>query len=75
MSEQMEPVLNVFMEKYPNIKVNSFRAAGEELAATMDMELAAGNPQFEKIDKLLQDESFENPITDDVSQTLYGTEL
>ena len=47
MREMMEPVITAFMEKYPNIKVNEFRATTEELAATMQMELMAGNPQFD----------------------------
>jgi iron(III) transport system substrate-binding protein len=45
--EQMTPVLDAFSLKYPNVKVKSYRAANEELSATMDMEIKSGNPQFD----------------------------
>ena len=47
--EQMSPVLEAFQAKYPNINVKSYRAANEELAATMEMEVRSGNPQFDVI--------------------------
>ncbi len=45
--EQMTPVLDAFSAKYPNVKIKSYRAANEELSATMDMEVRSGNPQFD----------------------------
>lgn len=45
--EQMTPVLDAFSAKYPNVKIKSYRAANEELSATMDMEIKSGNPQFD----------------------------
>jgi len=45
--EQMTPVLDAFQEKYPNVKVQSYRGANEELSATMEMEVKSGNPQFD----------------------------
>lgn len=47
--DQMTPVLNAFQEKYPGIKLKSYRAANEELAATMEMETRSGNPQFDVV--------------------------
>lgn len=45
--DQMTPVLEAFQAKYPDIEVRSYRAANEELAATMEMEVRSGNPQFD----------------------------
>lgn len=47
--DQMTPVLNAFQAKYPDIKLRSYRAANEELAATMEMETRSGNPQFDVV--------------------------
>ena len=47
MREQMEPVLEGFTARYPNISVVDFRAPVEEMMATIDMELRANNPQFD----------------------------
>lgn len=47
--DQMKPVLEAFNKKYPNISIKSYRAANEELAATMEMETRAGNPQFDVV--------------------------
>ena len=47
--DQMTPVLEAFQAKYPNISVKSYRAANEELAATMEMETKAGNPQYDVV--------------------------
>jgi iron(III) transport system substrate-binding protein len=45
--EQMTPVLDAFKAKYPDIEIKSYRAANEELSATMEMEVKANNPQFD----------------------------
>ena len=47
--DQMTPVLNAFQAKYPDVKLKSYRAANEELAATMEMETRSGNPQFDVV--------------------------
>lgn len=47
--DQMTPVLDAFQAKYPDIKLKSYRAANEELAATMEMETRSGNPQFDVV--------------------------
>ncbi|MDL2205907.1 extracellular solute-binding protein [Eubacteriales bacterium OttesenSCG-928-N13] len=45
--EQMTPVLDAFSALHPEIEIKSYRAANEELSATMEMELRSGNPQFD----------------------------
>ena len=45
--DEMMPVLNAFKAKYPNVDLKTYRAPSEELIATMQMELAANNPQFD----------------------------
>jgi iron(III) transport system substrate-binding protein len=47
MQDQMAPLLEAFSRRYPDINIKSYRAANEELAATMEMELRARNPQFD----------------------------
>lgn len=47
--DQMTPVLDAFQAKYPDIEIKSYRAANEELAATMEMETRSGNPQFDVV--------------------------
>jgi iron(III) transport system substrate-binding protein len=49
MQSQMEPVLQEFKVQYPNITVHDYRAIGEELNATMEMEIRSGNPQFDVV--------------------------
>ena len=47
--DQMAAVVAAFNEVYPDIHVTTYRATGEQLAATCSMELMANNPQFDVI--------------------------
>lgn len=47
--DQMTPVLDAFKAKYPDIEVKTYRGVSEEMAATMDLEVKSGNPQFDVV--------------------------
>lgn len=47
--DQMTPVLDAFKAKYPDIEIKTYRGVSEEMAATMDLEVKSGNPQFDVV--------------------------
>lgn len=48
--EEVEPILNRFKEIYPDeLTIDSFRAPGEELLTTIELELRARRPQWDVV--------------------------
>jgi iron(III) transport system substrate-binding protein len=48
-NSQMRPLIQAFEKAYPDIKVDHFRQPGEELVATIELELRAGSPKADVV--------------------------